>query len=378
MNVAILMPLARQLGGAETTFKQLLGHSQDIDINWHVIFFRDGPLVNEVQRDGVSTYVVNTGRLRQPLRFAKAVRRIAELLQATECQLVLSWSAKPHIYGSLAALLARIPSAWYQLGSPRGVHLSFIDRFATLLPAQLVLTLSEMGKSAQESLWPKRRTKLVYPGVDLDHFESAALPKRDDARIQLGLAHHGPIIGIVGRLQRWKGMHVLVRAMPLVLEQYPDVLCLIVGGRHELEPDYEAHLECLIKELGIQQSVQLLGFQTNIPLWMQAMDVVVHASDHEPFGLVVIEAMALGKPVVAANSGGPREIINEGVDGLLSPFGDSKSLAGALISLLADKDFADRIGRQAEIRAQQFSIQAYVREMSKAIYELHDNAAAPL
>ena len=359
-------------------FKQLLCHSEHMNISWHVVFFRSGPLVDEVQRDGVSTYVVETGRLRQPLRFAKAVRRIAELLRDTECQLVLSWSAKPHIYGSLAALLVRIPSAWYQLGSPRGIHLSFIDRFATLLPAQLVLTLSEMGKSAQESLWPKRRTKLVYPGVDLDHFESAALPKRDDARIQLGLAHHGPIIGIVGRLQRWKGMHVLVRAMPLVLERYPNALCLIVGGRHELEPDYEAHLECLIKELGIQQSVQLLGFQTNIPLWMQAMDVVVHASDHEPFGLVVIEAMALGKPVVAANSGGPREIINEGVDGLLSPFGDSKSLAGALISLLADKDFADRIGRQAEIRAQQFSIQAYVREMSKAIYELHDNAAAPL
>ena len=149
-------------------FKQLLCHSEHMNINWHVVFFLNGPLVNEVQRDGVSTYVVETGRLRQPLRFAKAVRRIAELLRDTECQLVLSWSAKPHIYGSLAALLVRIPSAWYQLGSPRGVHLSFIDRFATLLPAQLVLTLSEMGKSAQESLWPKRRTKLVYPGVDLD------------------------------------------------------------------------------------------------------------------------------------------------------------------------------------------------------------------
>ena len=360
MNVALLMPLAQQLGGGELMFKQLLCHSEHMNINWHVIFFLNGPLVNEVQRDGVSTYVVETGRLRQPLRFANAVRSITRVLQDTECQLVLSWSAKPHVYGSIAALLAGIPSAWYQLGSPRGVHLSFIDRLATFLPAQFVFVLSEMGKSAQESLWPKRRTVLVYPGVDLAQFESTALPDRNQARTELGIAHRGQIVGIVGRLQRWKGIHVLVKAMPLVLERFPDTLCLVIGGRHELEPGYEEELRSLIRVLRLEKHVKLLGFQQNIPLWMQVMDVVVHASDHEPFGIVVVEAMALGKPVVSAASGGPTEIIREGENGLLTPFGDEDALADSVLRYLADPEFAQEIGRCAANRAKDFSLDKFV------------------
>ena len=351
-------------------FKQLLCHSEHMNISWHVVFFRSGPLVEKVQRDGVSTYVVETGRLRQPLRFAKAVRRIAELLRDTECQLVLSWSAKPHVYGSIAALLAGIPSAWYQLGSPRGVHLSFIDRLATFLPAQFVFVLSKMGKSAQERLWPRRRTVLVYPGVDLAQFEGTALPERNEARAELGLAHRGRIIGIVGRLQRWKGMHVLVKAMPLVLERFPDTLCLVIGGRHELEPGYEEELRSLIRVLRLEKHVKLLGFQQNIPLWMQAMDIVVHASDHEPFGIVVVEAMALGKPVVAAASGGPAEIIQEGENGLLVPFGDEGALSEALLRYLADPAFAEETGKRAASRAKDFALNKYVSGVVGSILEV--------
>ena len=369
MNVTVLMPLARQLGGGELMFKQLVCHSEYVGITWHVIFFRDGPLVDEIRDFGIPTHVVKAGRLRQPLRFARTVQNIAKLLRDTESELVLSWSAKPHVYGSLAAKLAKIPATWYQLGSPQGVHLSFIDRLATVLPARFVFVLSEMGRNAQVRLWPKRRTALVYPGVDLSLFERTALPAQDEARKRLGLPLSIPIIGIVGRLQHWKGMHVLVRAMPTVLQHYPESICVIVGGSHDLEPAYEDQLKSSIGELSLDDHVKLVGFQRDIPLWMQAMDVVVHASDHEPFGIVVIEAMAIGKPVVASASGGPAEIIRDGENGLLVPFGEADRLAKSLLRYLDDPEFAKAIGKRAARRAQEFSLSAYVTGVSNAILQ---------
>ena len=95
-------------------------------------------------------------------------------------------------------------------------------------------------------------------------------------------------------MQRWKGIHVLIEAMPIILKAHPDAHCVVVGGRHALEPDYPEFVQAKIGDLGLEAQVTLVGLQHNVPEWMQAMDVIVHASDHEPFGIVVIEAMALG------------------------------------------------------------------------------------
>jgi glycosyltransferase involved in cell wall biosynthesis len=100
---------------------------------------------------------------------------------------------------------------------------------------------------------------------------------------------------------------------------------------------------------------------------MQAMDVVVHASDSEPFGIVIVEGMALGKPVVAGDKGGPTEIIEPGVTGLLTPYGDSAALAAAINRYLDDPAFAARIGTAARNRAQLFSVDNYARNVVAAI-----------
>src|SRR5439155_3346393 len=119
----------------------------------------------------------------------------------------------------------------------------------------------------------------------------------------------------VGRLQRWKGFHVLVEAMPRILRSHPAAQCVLVGGEHALEPDYKRFLEDRITSLGLQERIHLVGQQQNVAEWTTAMDVFVHASDREPFGMVVVEAMALGKPVVASADAGPTEVITPGVDG---------------------------------------------------------------
>ena len=97
------------------------------------------------------------------------------------------------------------------------------------------------------------------------------------------------------------------------------------------------------------------------------MDVIVHASDHEPFGIVIVEAMALGKPVIAGDAAGPTEIITDGVHGLLTPYGDAGALACALLRLLGDPVGAQRLGEAARRRAQDFSTRAYAQNFVAAV-----------
>ena len=370
MNVAILMPMGTQRGGGELMLRELLAHTQDTNISWTVIFFEDGPLVSEFQALNADTFIIPTGRLRHVHRYVWSIQRIADLIRSESIDLVISWSGKPHLYGSPAALLAGVPAAWYQLGCPRGRHLSWMDRLATVLPAQCIFTLSEFGSAGQENLWPYRPTRLVYPSATLSKFDPDQLPSPVEARRQLNLPEEGPLIGIVGRLQRWKGIHVFIEAMPYVLEAYPDAHGVIVGGKHDLEPDYPDLLTDLIVKHKLGDHITVAGFQENIPLWMQAMDVVVHASDHEPFGIVIIEAMALGKPVIAGAEGGPKEIITHNQHGLLAPYGDDETLADGILRYLDDPDFARDVGQAARERAHDFSPEAYAERFTETLYDV--------
>lgn len=267
--------------------------------------------------------------------------------------------------GGPAAVLAGLPSLWYQLETPYEKNL--LVQMVTFLPARAVVTLSKAGKEAQSQIWPQRPTPLVYPGVALDRFDPYTLPTPMEVRRKLGLPSDGPLIGIVGRLQRWKGIHVLVEAMPKVLQRYPNAHCLVVGGKHDLEADYVDYLEEQITSLGLGGQVILAGLQHNVPEWMQAMDVFVHASDREPFGIVIIEAMALGKSVIAGDAGGPTEIITDGGDGLLTPYGDADALASAILRYLDDQEFARSLGAAARQRALNFSTQLYAQNFVKVI-----------
>jgi glycosyltransferase involved in cell wall biosynthesis len=321
---------------------------------------------------GLSSVVIPAGRLRHVGQSFRAVHRISQLAQNIRADLIFSWMPSAHLYGAFASAITAIPGAWYQHGLPRNT--TWLNRLVSFLPAAGVIACSRTVARAERKRWPAHPTKVVTPCVDTDRFEPAALPSPETARQKLNLPEEGPLIGTVGRLQRWKGMHTLVQAMPQILRQYPDAHAVIVGGRHEHEPEYDAYLDQEIKARGLQDHVLRVGFQSNVPLWMQAMDVFVHASDHEPFGIVIIEAMALGKPVVAGSRGGPTEIITEGEDGLLAPYEDSDVLSRQLLRYLNNPGYARTLGENARERALDFDPRAYARKFSKEVSKIVQNS----
>jgi glycosyltransferase involved in cell wall biosynthesis len=366
MRVLIVMPAAECVGGAELTFRHLVKFGRGRGVDWFVAFLEPGPMVDEVRDVGVPCEVIDAGRVRDLHRYPVTVTRLARLARRTEADLICSWMGKAQLYAGPAAMRARVPAVWYQHGFPAT---SWMDRLATKLPTRGVITTSDAVAAAQRRIWPKRRTLTVHPGVDLALFDPALYPDPRTARERLGLSPDAPTIGFVGRLQHWKGVHLVLEAFARLPGSDPLPRLVVVGGPHRYELDYPDALHGLADELGIAERVRFAGAQQNVAEWVQAMDIVVHASGREPFGMVIAEAMAMGKAVVASAAGGPSELIDDDVNGLLFPSGDGDALAESMSRLLNEPALAQRLGEAARARALELSADGYAERVVAALHE---------
>lgn len=218
------------------------------------------------------------------------------------------------------------------------------------------------------------RGRVIHNAVDLAEYDGiAADPK---VREELGLGPGDRLVGIVGRLDWWKGHDHFIEAMARVVREAPLARGLIVG-QVETSPRSRAYFEKLradVRSLGLEGNVLFTGFRADVPRILAALDVVVlSSSSPEPFGRVVIEAMAAGKPVVATAAGGVLDIIEDASNGLLVPPRDSGAMAGAIRRLLGDPALAARIaeaGRRSV--AERFSLPRH----AEAVQAIYDEALA--
>jgi glycosyltransferase involved in cell wall biosynthesis len=176
-----------------------------------------------------------------------------------------------------------------------------------------------------------------------------------------------PRVGIVGRIMPKKGQRFFVEAAAKVRAEFPSAEFYIIGQATGNDRDYEVEVRDLAEKLGLGGSLRWTGFlEKPLPL-VAALDVVVHAAiEPEPFGRVIIEALALGRPVVATALGGPIEILENGVSGLLVPPGQSGELAEQITRLLRDKELSSRISAGARRRAEDFGVGTYIGQIEKA------------
>jgi glycosyltransferase involved in cell wall biosynthesis len=363
ISVLVTIPWGARLGGAEEMIWTWLAHADRGRVEPSTVFFEDGPFPQAVAGLGVETAVVPTGRLRQPASAGRAVRDLSRRMKRDRPDVVLNWVAKAQIYGGLAAALARLSdrTVWWQHGVSNG---HWMDRLATAIPARAVGCSSTASADRQHALRPRRPTFVVHPGVDVESLAHqgapAALPEQAAGAV---------ILGMVARLQPWKGQHRFLRAVARLRADGHDVHGLIVGGEaHGFSSGYGAALEALRDELGLAQHVTMTGHVEDAAPYMEAMDVLVSASDNEPFGIVLLEAMAKGLPVVAVSDAGPREIVAPEVSGLLIPAPDAELLAAALERLVRDRALRVRMGAAGLERvSERFSAQRMTDELTSRL-----------
>ena len=367
MRVLIVMPSAHLHGGAEEALIHLLRNREAAGIDSAlVVLLEQGELKEIFESTGTRVEIVDSGRLREPWKIGSAILTIRRLIVEHRADLVLGWMTKAHIYGGPAAQLAGVQAIYFQMGLPDNGP---VDRLSRLFSAAGALTCSNFAAMLQQAL-VRHRVIGVPLAADFTRFSAVESQSPRDIRRKLGLDENRPIVGIVGRMQRWKGMHVFVDAMAQVLREVPDCEGLIVGGMFKLEPEYEPWLRNRVKELGLEEKIRMVGMQRNVPEWMQAMDVFVHASEREPFGIVVIEAMSLGKPVVASKPGGPEEIITDGVDGQLVTWNEPDELARAILRYLRDPEWARAVGQRAKKRSEEYTMERYAKRVGEALRKL--------
>lgn len=349
-----------RLSGAELALWRLI-HALGDTVEAHVILGEDGPLVPRLRDAGASVEVVPLGtRARDLARehvtltrlpaagalgAARWSARLLGRLRALRPDLVHTYSLKSGVAVACAARVARVPVVWHVNDRVADDYLPapavrLVRRLLGLLPAAVIAN-SETTRATLGSL---RRPIVRVIGCVVTPSPSAHDPSEPMRRV-----------GIVGRLAPWKGQDVFLEAFS---RAFPDggMTAAIVGAPLFGEDAYERSLHELAARLGIGRRVEFRGFRDDVDAELARLGALVHASViPEPFGQVVVEGMAAGVPVIASASGGPEELVTDGIDGLLVPVRDADALADALRRLETDPELRIRLAEGGRRRARDFA-----------------------
>lgn len=264
---------------------------------------------------------------------AGLVRGIARA--ARPADVIYANSQKAFTLSAIASVLARRKLIWHLHDILDAAHFGKAQRrmqvtLANRL-ASAVIVPSEAAAKAFRAAGGRADLVAVVPnGRDVSPDPRDKMALRRDLDLP-----EGPLVGVFSRLAAWKGQDVLIWA----LSRTRDVKAMIVGSAMFGEDAYEAELRRLVDHLGLTDRVHFLGRREDVPLLMQAADAVVHPSvDPEPFGLTLVEAMAVGTPVIASDAGASTEILDQGRYGALVPVGSDLALADAITRVVATPD----------------------------------------
>lgn len=368
----LVLPVAEQ-GGAESLWVDFLRWYDRQRLTPSVVFLRNGPLVERVMERGIETVVEPITRLSSPLNYSLSVWKIRRIIERTKAEVIFSSLGYGHLYGGMAAKLARRPAVWWQHGIAQVENL--IDRWASRIPAQMIIASSEAAATAHCRAFAMRREKVrvIYPGVDTRRLAAPDPSRVADLRRQLGLERACGVIATIGRLEPGKGQDDFLRAARLVQQSCKDARFLVVGSEmFGMNHGYGVLLQRMAHDLGLGHSVIFTGFRRDIPELLAACDMLVHAArSPESFGMVLVEAAAAGKPVVATDVGGPREIVVHERTGILVPPGQPEMLAQAITGLLGNPDRRRTMGIAAARRARErFDITHTVEEIHNVIEQV--------
>ena len=342
------------LGGGELALLAHIRHLRQLDVSISVYLLDHGPLEQEIENLGgrvsVSSFAWQGNRLRSSLLILRRVFDLFRCMRAERPDVVVAYTYNDFVFSALAARLAGCPLVYRAQGEVfpdehpggGGWLQKYFPAFVRIVRPRILCTTNYEAHNMVRSGVPAARVTTVPLGVERNTFDTDGPTM--NAR---------PVFGIFGRLARWKGQDTFVRAMGELARRGIDFEAWIVGGSSFGDGDaYERELADQIDAQGLNGRVRLLGFRRDVPELMSRCDVVCHCSDFEPFGLVIVEAMMAGKPVVASDVSGPRESIEPGRNGFLVPPRDPVSFADCLQRLAGDPELRERIGHCAKQHAQ--------------------------
>jgi glycosyltransferase involved in cell wall biosynthesis len=288
-----------------------------------------------------------------------AILGIRRLIRATRADLIHTHLTRATYLGYFAAQATRVPVA-------SSVHITTRDLVYRFLPRRnhwFIAVSDHLRQALIARGVSPRRVQTVYNGTDFDIASQSCGRQGLSVRAELGLPAEAQIVGQVGRVDEFKGARLLVQAARHIVDERPRAYFMLVG---RAEPAFQQELWEMAERDGIGDRLRFTGVRDDVPRLMDAADVITVPSQTEMFGMVVIEAMAMGKPVVATRAGAIPELIADGETGMLVER-RPEALAGAVSELLGDPSRARAMGEAGRARAADcFSARVMAQNMERA------------
>jgi len=378
-----------EIGGSDITLLRTLEVLDRSVYAPHVVLPHDGPLVEAFRKVACQVHILPSmrkltsrrgiGHLARYLAgYLPACFHIAGVIRREGIALVHT-NTIHNLYGFLAARLTQRPHVWHvreivvQSGFTRWVETRLVRRFSERVVV-MSDAIAEMFKGADGRV-PGNLVKL-YDGLDLEVFHPR---QRSSPRIrrELGIGEGVPLVGIVTRLDPWKGIEVFLEAAALIHQEAPKARFLVCGGEIAGHEGYEGALRQRAEALGLAGAISFTGWRyryQDIPEVYGALDVSVQCPVYpEPYGLANVEAMACGVPVVAVAQGGPMELCVQEETALLVLPRDARAAADAVLSLLRDPERRLAMGAAGRRRAEELFDR---RKCVKVLETLYDEVLA--
>jgi glycosyltransferase involved in cell wall biosynthesis len=338
-------------------------------------------LAEELRDAGISVGSLPTATRQLDLRTLVDLVRIIRARRADIVHVHMPWPVRS-LRLFLAARLAGVPvvmstehSHAYHLRSIagfRGCWLRAIARVRTRISDRVIAVSAAQAASFEDVLAVRAAKLTVIPnGIDSDRFS----PDHDGSalRNEFGISSSAPLAGMVTSYVEYERAEDFVRAAAHVRRVLPQAEFLLVGDKHpgivnEHATQMRSSLEHLARELGVDDRVHFVGFRTDMPRIMAALDVFVLPARYKCFGLVLLEAMTSELPVVATAAGGVPEIVQDGETGHLVPALDPPALGAAMVRVLSDSQRAARMGRHGRRRVEQLFTSGAMIERTTTLY----------
>jgi glycosyltransferase involved in cell wall biosynthesis len=339
-----------------------------------------GMLSRELERLGIEYHFASLGILRRKyltfgsilpliISIVRGIAHVRSLARKRRAALVYI-NTIVAVSGGIGARLAGVPVLWHIreiVAMPRPVRWVLYE--ALRLCADRVVCISKAVRDSLLREAPKLagKSEVLYNAVSLG--SNNVNSENTGLRQELGIPSDAPLIGMVGRISHWKGQEILAEAAALLIRSHPDMHFVAVGSYFADQSQYLDELQSRIGSLGLEGRFHLAEYRSNVADVYRALDIFVLPSRKpEPFGRVTVEAMMLGRAVIATNHGGTCELIEDRVTGILVPPSDPKALAAAIEMLLGDAALRERMGQAAaKFALENFCLPRYQKQMGTMI-----------
>lgn len=320
-------------------------------------------LTKEFEDRGIAICHLGRGKL-DPLTLSDLIK----LVKKKKINLIHAHGYGANNFGRLAGIVCRIPTVMH--AHDEDTNYPWYQGFVDDLLGPFTKNAIAVSESVKESCLTKRKIKedkllVIHNGIPLEKFKIPKTVETENEKKRLEIDLTSKVIGTVTRLRKEKGIEYLLESVPIVLGMFPNTVFVIVG-----DGPLRRELESLSRQLSIDDRVIFAGFCQDVSAILSIFDIAVFPSITEGSPQALLEAMAMGRPIIATNVGGMKEILEDGETALLVPSKEPKALADGIIYLLRNQHGAKKLGIRAKEDAEKYDINIYVRRLEKYYAQL--------